>query len=68
MLGYKGFRKDLTCTMGRGTFQYEPGRWYDESLAHSDTTDSMRQIIRWTYCHITTERPTGISSCSLKEI
>lgn len=34
MLGYKGFRKDLTCTMGKGTFRYEPGRWYDETLAH----------------------------------
>lgn len=30
MMAFKGFRKDLTCTMGRGTFQYEPGVWYKE--------------------------------------
>lgn len=34
MLAYKGFRKDLTCTMGKGVFQYEPGKWYDEATAH----------------------------------
>ncbi|MDO4803349.1 MAG: hypothetical protein Q4A32_00845 [Lachnospiraceae bacterium] len=27
---YKMFNKDLTCTMGRGTFQYKPGVWYEE--------------------------------------
>lgn len=33
MLGYKGFHKDLTCTMGCGTFKYEPGVWYKEDEA-----------------------------------
>ena len=32
-MAYKGFRKDLTCTMGRGTFQYAPGVWYEEKTA-----------------------------------
>lgn len=31
---YKAFNKDLTCTMGRGTFQYEPGVWYEEAEAN----------------------------------
>lgn len=33
-LAYKGFNKDLTCTMGNGTFQYKPGVWYKEEKAH----------------------------------
>lgn len=33
-LAYKAFNADLTCTMGRGTFQYEPGKWYEESEAN----------------------------------
>lgn len=31
---YKMFNQDLTCTMGRGTFQYEPGMWYEEDEAN----------------------------------
>jgi len=27
---YKMLNKDLTCTRGRGVFQYEPGKWYEE--------------------------------------
>ena len=27
---YKMFNKDLTCNMGRGSFQYKPGQWYEE--------------------------------------
>ena len=34
MFAYKGFNKDLTCTMGKGTFQYEPGVKYTEENAH----------------------------------
>ena len=26
MLAYKGFKSDLTCTFGRGTFQYQTGQ------------------------------------------
>lgn len=33
MTGYKGFHKDLTCTMGKGRFRYEPGKWYSEEEA-----------------------------------
>lgn len=33
MLAYKGFNKNLTCTMGRGTFQYKPRKWYREDDA-----------------------------------
>lgn len=28
MLAYKGFHSDLTCTMGKGTFQYKQGVKY----------------------------------------
>ena len=28
MRAYKGFHKDLNCTMGKGVFYYEPGKWY----------------------------------------
>lgn len=26
MRAYKGFHKDLNCTMGKGVFYYEPGK------------------------------------------
>ena len=26
MKAYKAFNKDLTCTLGKGTFQYEEGK------------------------------------------
>lgn len=31
---YKMFHADLTCTMGRGTYQYEPGKWHEEDEAN----------------------------------
>ena len=31
MIAYKGFNKDLTCTMGKGSFQYEVGKTYKDS-------------------------------------
>ncbi len=34
MIAYKGFNKDLTCTMGKGVFKYEPGVKYTEENAH----------------------------------
>lgn len=33
MIAYKGFNKDLTCTMGHGRFQYEVGKTYKENEA-----------------------------------
>ena len=33
MIAYKGFNKDLTCTKGKGVFQYEPGKKYVEEKA-----------------------------------
>ncbi|MBE5910911.1 DUF7666 domain-containing protein [Pseudobutyrivibrio sp.] len=33
MICYKGFNKDLACTMGTGTFQYEVGKRYTEDKA-----------------------------------
>lgn len=33
-LAYKAFNADLTCTMGKGVFQYEPGIWYEEKEAN----------------------------------
>lgn len=38
MFGYKGFHKDLTCVMGKGVFQYEPGKWYKEDAARCAST------------------------------
>lgn len=31
---YKMFNKDLTCTKGKGIFQYDPGVWYEEEEAN----------------------------------
>lgn len=31
---YKMFNKDLTCTRGRGTYQYTPGVWIEEPEAN----------------------------------
>lgn len=33
MIAYKGFNQDLTCTMGKGRFQYEVGKTYKEDSA-----------------------------------
>lgn len=33
MSAYKMFRKDMTCTMGKGVFQYEVGKTYTEPEA-----------------------------------
>lgn len=33
MIAYKGFNKDLVCTMGKGKFQYEVGKTYIEDKA-----------------------------------
>lgn len=34
MLAFKGFNKNLTCTMGHGSFQYEIGKKYKEKEAN----------------------------------
>lgn len=34
MFAYKGFNKNLECTMGRGVFKYEIDTWYKEDSAH----------------------------------
>lgn len=49
MRAYKGFHKDLNCTMGKGVFYYEPGKWYREQEARCADTGSMRQTIHWKY-------------------
>ena len=33
MIAYKGFNKDLTCTLGKGKYQYEIGKTYEEEEA-----------------------------------
>lgn len=30
MIAYKGFKGDLTCTMGKGSYQYQPGVTFEE--------------------------------------
>ena len=53
---YKAFNADLTCTMGKGKFQYEPGKWYEEPEANcvrngfhcaSDPLDTMNYYGNW---------------------
>ncbi len=34
MIAYKGFHADLTCTFGRGQYQYQPGIWIEEKQAN----------------------------------
>lgn len=34
MKAFKGFNKDLTCTMGKGAFKYEVGKTYKENEAN----------------------------------
>lgn len=34
MYAYKGFHKNLTCTMGKETYQYEVNKWYEEKEAN----------------------------------
>ena len=31
---YKMFNKDLTCTLGKGKYQYKPGEWIEEPEAN----------------------------------
>lgn len=38
MIAYKGFTKDLTARMGKGTFQYEIGKKYTEKDAKCAST------------------------------
>lgn len=33
MIAYKGFNKDLTCTKGKGVYQYTPGIWHETDKA-----------------------------------
>lgn len=34
MLAYKGFRNDLTCTLGKGRYQYRENEWHEENCAN----------------------------------
>lgn len=38
MLAYKGFNEKLQCTLGKGTFTYEPGRTYTEQSSKTAST------------------------------
>lgn len=38
MLVYKGFRKDLTCTLGKGIYQYREGEWHETKAAKCANT------------------------------
>lgn len=38
MIAFKGFNKDLICTMGKGIFQYEVGKTYKEDSAKCAST------------------------------
>lgn len=52
MIAYKGFNKNLACTMGKGTFQYEVGKTYEEEEAKCASTgfhcvEEPIEVLRW---------------------
>ena len=38
MIAYKGFNKDLTCTLGKGAYQYKPGETVREEQSKTAST------------------------------
>jgi hypothetical protein len=52
MIAYQGFNKDLACTQGKGTFQYEVGQTYKEDSAKCADTgfhcvEEPIEVLRW---------------------
>lgn len=52
MICYKGFNHDLTCTMGKGSFQYKVGETYKEEIAECAKTgfhavEEPIQVLHW---------------------
>lgn len=52
MLAYKGFKSDLTCTFGRGTFQYKEGQTIKEEDSKVQRTglhcaENPVECLRW---------------------
>lgn len=52
MLAYKGFKSDLTCTFGRGTFQYKEGQTIKEEDSKAQRTglhcaENPVECLRW---------------------
>lgn len=52
MIAYKGFNKDLACTMGKGKYQYEVGKTYKEDSAKCANTgfhcvEEPIEVLRW---------------------
>ena len=52
MIAYKGFNKDLACTLGKGTFQYVVGKTYREDAAKCVKTgfhcvEEPIEVLRW---------------------
>lgn len=52
MIAFKGFNKDLSCTMGKGTYQYKVGETYKEDQAECARTgfhcvEEPIEVLRW---------------------
>lgn len=52
MIAYKGFNRDMTCTMGHGRFQYEVGKTYEEGNAKCASkgfhcVEEPIEVLRW---------------------
>lgn len=52
MIAYKGFNKDLTCTKGKGSYQYTIGATYKEETAKCASTgfhcvEEPIEVLRW---------------------
>ncbi len=52
MIAYKGFNKDLSCTLGKGIYKYEVGKTYEETEAQCARTgfhcvEEPLEVLRW---------------------
>lgn len=52
MIAYKGFNKELACTLGKGVFRYQVGQTYKEELAECARTgfhcvEEPIEVLQW---------------------
>ena len=52
MIAYKGFNKELACTLGKGVFRYQVGQTYKEELAECARTgfhcvEEPIEVLKW---------------------
>ena len=52
VIAYKGFNKELACTLGKGVFRYQVGQTYKEELAECARTgfhcvEEPIEVLQW---------------------